>query len=904
MTAAGFEPVKGKIIADDKWHQASYMGEKAGKLSGTYSMKIVSDDFAIGTFFTRKDPDNKFKWHSKSDQKLSPEERKRIKKEIAAQQRHKEIEDEKRQLRISKRLTKVFEKLPKATDDHPYLVKKGVKAHGIRYRKKGNELIIPLRGADTKIWTIQRITPEGAKFLFAGGRKKSSYFPFASAKETLDKLILCEGYATGASIRESTGLPVFSAIDSGNLKPVLLSLKQKYPLARFIIGADNDAFTQNAKKEPWNVGIEKANEAAGAIGGAYVCFPDFSGMGDQEYKERRPTDFNDLASSVSREAVRDQITDFIKGIPARDEAAASDDTLSQSYVDQHAGGGDFIDGAEWERDYATEAANTDPLKGDFEMNFKILGYNQGVYYYFPFVGRQIVALTASAHTMNNLFRLDNLDNWMSKFGAGGDTSEKKMVMYATSALMNVAERRCVFKEEDRVRGCGAWTDEGRKILHCGDVLYVDGVETKFDQLKSEYTYIAASKLMRPAHEPLTNREAYALREICEAVTWENKLSGSLLAGWLVIAPVCGALGFRPHVYITGEAESGKSTVLNKIVKPVIGRISINLDGGTTEPAIRQMMEYDARPLVYDEAEKSPHMAAVLSLARAATDGKAIKKFGQGMMYARFCACFSAINPPVDKVSDESRIAFMVIKKNRRPTAMEEYNQLLDMIEKTITPDYANRMLARTMQNMDVLFENIKTFQKAARRVIKGARASEVIGTMLAGLYLLRGTDLVTLEAAEAWIRERDWTSHTIIDKETDPVRLLQYISGCILRLQGSGSTKDYSIGDLIVMAQSQDDADKLLRYNGIAVKGGRVHFAARSPSLEKMLKDTDWSTNPTRMLANMEGAETFKIMHFSTGVKTSGVSLPISIFTDKEYDRNDQTPQQLEIPDYMQEIPF
>ena len=579
-------------------------------------------------------------------------------------------------------------------------------------------------------------------------------------------------------------------------------------------------------------------------------------------------------------------------------------------VNQHHGGGDDIpppaepdDGMERDYDYEAMARNLDPLKGDFDMNYKVLGYNQGTYYYFPFKERQIVALTSSAHSLNSLFRLDGLDNWMNKFGAS-ETSEKKVTMYATNALMQLAKNRGVFKEEDSVRGCGAWLDAGRNVLHCGDVIYVDGVETRFDQLQSEFTYIAEKKLLRPA-EPLSNREAYALREICEAVTWENRLSGSLLAGWLVIAPVCGALGFRPHVYITGEAESGKSTVLDHIIKPVLGKLSINADGGTTEPAIRQMMGYDARPLVYDEAEKSIHMEGVLDLARKASTGGIVKKFGQGMMKVRFCACFSRHKPLLSiRQADESRIAFMVIKKNRRPTAMQEYNDLLALIEKTITPDYSNRMIARTLDNMGTLFANIKTFQKAARMVIGGARASQVIGTMLGGLFLLNSTKLVTLEEAKKWIEERDWTKHTIIDKETDPIRLLQYISSCILRLNNSEGVKDYSIGDLIVMADDGNSgADKLLRYNGIAVSDKRVSFASRSAAMEKMLKDTDWSNNPTRMLANIEGAEGFKIKYFSTGVKTSGVSIPLSVFMDKD-ERTAPVQIPLTIPDDGEEIPF
>lgn len=895
MRAQGFEP-KGAIIADDKWHQASAPGDAKNWYSGTYSMKIVSDDFAIGTFFSRRDQDVKHKWHSKTKgEKITPEEKKRRKKEIEDQQRKKEIEENKRYVRISDRLSRVVKSLPKATDDHPYLKRKGIGAEGLKLRTKGNELIMPLYGADGRIWTLQRITPTGRKFLFTGARKSGSYLPLASSKtDDLSLFAVTEGYATGKAVRDATRLPTIIAIDSGNLKAVLIALRSKYPNAKFIICADNDLFTfkkvpdgiekdkvsgDDPRWEEWrlrdmlqNPGLSSAHKAATAIGGAYVVHPVFDDL------KNKPTDFDDLRLAKGSDEVRAQIMAIVDQVPATSQGEGSGGDESQPALNQHPAAEPF------ERDYEAEILNTDLMEGDFGMNFKILGYNKGLYYYFPFRERQIVALTASAHTLPNLFRLDDLDNWMQQFGAGGDTSEKKVVMYANNALMNVAKGRGIFKEEDRVRGCGAWIDAGRKVLHCGNILYVDGYETKFDQLSSEYTYIAASKLMKPAINSLSDREAYALRKICEAVTWENKLSGSLLAGWLVIAAICGALDFRPHIYITGEAESGKSTVLNRIIKPVLGRMSINVDGGTTEPAIREIMDYDARPLVYDEAEKSNQMPSVIDLARKASTGSVVKKFGQKPFNARFCACFSAINPPVNKMADESRIAFMVIKKNRKPTAIEDFEKLIEMIEETLTPDYSARLIARTMENFDALFDNIKTFKKAARKVIRGARASEVIGTMLAGLYLLSSTKTITLEAAEEWIAEHDWTNHTAIDDDADPVRLLQYLSSSILRYAAPGyNAKEVSIGDLIVMAYSGDDtADKLLRYNGIAVKDGRVYIASRSQNLEKILRDTDWSMKWTRMLSNIDGAETFKIFYFGVAMKTSGVSLPINIFTDRE----------------------
>ena len=42
------------------------------------------------------------------------------------------------------------------------------------------------------------------------------------------KLIVCEGYATGASLHDATGEAVAVAFNSGNLEAVALDLRAKY----------------------------------------------------------------------------------------------------------------------------------------------------------------------------------------------------------------------------------------------------------------------------------------------------------------------------------------------------------------------------------------------------------------------------------------------------------------------------------------------------------------------------------------------------------------------------------------------------------------------------------------------------------------------------------------------------
>jgi hypothetical protein len=184
--------------------------------------------------------------------------------------------------------------------------------------------------------------------------------------------------------------------------------------------------------------------------------------------------------------------------------------------------------------------------------------------------------------------------------------------------------------------------------------------------------------------------------------------------------------------------------------------------------------------------------------------------------------------------------------------------------------------------MDSLLANIRTFQRASRKVLKAARASQQIGTMLAGLYLLGSTSKVSPEEAEKWIASHDWTDHTIIAQDGDPMRLVQTIAESLLRYGSNGA--ETSIGELISMVHIEHDsnADKMLRNYGIAVRDDTVCIASRSHNLAKVLRGTEWEIKWSRTLSDVPDARKEKCVYFAKGVKTSAVSLPIALFKGDE----------------------
>jgi len=157
--------------------------------------------------------------------------------------------------------------------EHPYLAAKGVKPHGCRVLR--NMLLVPFYSQDGELTTIQKILHDGTKLLLNGGEISGSCCPI-TGKE--DRIYICEGFATGATISELTGCKVLVACFSNNLLPVAIAARQKWPETKIIIAADNDHGTEG------NPGVKSAKAAAEAIG-AEVAIP-----------ECPPgTDFNDMA---------------------------------------------------------------------------------------------------------------------------------------------------------------------------------------------------------------------------------------------------------------------------------------------------------------------------------------------------------------------------------------------------------------------------------------------------------------------------------------------------------------------------------------------------------------------------------------------------------------------------------
>jgi len=214
-----------------------------------------------------------------NDRELTPAERQAFARRMDALKKQHDAEQRERQAETAIAAS-IRWAAAKPAQEHLYLSSKGVQAHGLRI--EADHLLIPLRDSTGMLKSLQTIAADGSKRFLPGGQVKGCYH--AIGKPAGTRLVICEGYATGATIHEDTGQAVAVAFNSGNLLPVAQALRAKYPGADMVIAADDDWQTEG------NPGLTAARKAAQEVG-ALLAIPDFTGL-DRGPKD---SDFNDVA---------------------------------------------------------------------------------------------------------------------------------------------------------------------------------------------------------------------------------------------------------------------------------------------------------------------------------------------------------------------------------------------------------------------------------------------------------------------------------------------------------------------------------------------------------------------------------------------------------------------------------
>ena len=306
-------------VMDGQLHRVPVKGDRGEDRSGAYKGHL--DGHPAGFIQNFKTGD-KVNWKASGRQvaALSSQDRAELAAEAARKLHERTQERERLYERTAEQVGAMWNAATPA-GAHPYLDAKGIGAHGLRQDRRGN-LLVPVQDVHGKLWSLQRISPDGSKQFKADGRVDGGHYVIGDPARP-GPLLIAEGFATAATVHELTGHTAVVAFNAGNLAKVAEAYRERFPDRAIYVAGDTD-HEREAEGKP-NVGRIKAEEAAAAISGRamFPVFPD--GV--------RGSDWNDLAQSLGRDNARSGLQAAIR---VADRLQAASEIAAARFIEPEA----------------------------------------------------------------------------------------------------------------------------------------------------------------------------------------------------------------------------------------------------------------------------------------------------------------------------------------------------------------------------------------------------------------------------------------------------------------------------------------------------------------------------------------------------------------------------------------
>ncbi len=263
MLSAGLEPPD-ELLLDGKIHRfksgTKGNGSHGGDKPGWYL--VFGDGVPAGRFGCWR-AGMEVTWRAEVGRKLTATEEMSHARRMAEAKALRDAELERKHEVASATVETIWTSAQTASPEHPYLARKGIGVHGARVTGDGR-LVVPLYGQDGTLATLQYISHDGGKLYHPGGQTGGKFWMVGSLDEP-GTLFVAEGFATAATIHETTNRPVVVAYSASNLVPVTGSLREMYGASQdIVIVADHDKS---------GVGQRYAEQASAKFGARMVMPP-------------------------------------------------------------------------------------------------------------------------------------------------------------------------------------------------------------------------------------------------------------------------------------------------------------------------------------------------------------------------------------------------------------------------------------------------------------------------------------------------------------------------------------------------------------------------------------------------------------------------------------------------------
>jgi len=600
----------------------------------------------------------------------------------------------------------------------------------------------------------------------------------------------------------------------------------------------------------WNGGAKKAKlvDWSALVGRTVVIYPDDDDPGRATSRELAARLQAGKCASVrvveplpEARKIKPQAADIVEALQVRSPQEMAEylrvgSELATDNHEQGNGGGASVSGGS----DAPPILRPDLSTGLDAIPFRILGTADDGLTYFLDRSERMQTFRLGSLTKTNLQLLAPLGWWIEHFrGSRGKLDVDEAIDWLIEASNGKAF------DIGSIRGRGCWRIAGASGT---TYLYHDGTTT-YGGPDPDRVYQRKTRLdLGLDGNPAVAETRARMWASASALSFETPADCARLLAWSVLAPFCGALPVRPAVFLTGQSGSGKSTVLQYVVKRMARGLYVT---NVTEAGIRQELQLDCLPVVVEEAESGEEesrmrMRNVFALMRQSfsDDSPRILKGttqGRSISYvARSMFLYAAIQPGYEREADANRIAVVDMRKPENNWA-----EIRAGLACAFTEESCAGVRAFTWAHLAEIIEQAERFSVAVHdRTGMDTRYSLMEGILWAAHWRVWKNAFPSDEQLAEWL-PTVYASKPVERAEDDSESMIQRLMDEVMPLFDA-PTKRYTVEHLLrTLARGYDTEDaaadlakyrKTLNQLGLYVDSkGQMCVAVRNHHLGRML---------------------------------------------------------------------
>lgn len=238
-------------------------------------------------------------------------------------------------------------------------------------------------------------------------------------------------------------------------------------------------------------------------------------------------------------------------------------------------------------------------------------------------------------------------------------------------------------DDEKILGIGVHQDNEKIVFNAGNHLIIENKKIDYNNYTGKNIYCRSKIILDLKGPAWAINDGLNLVKQLKTFSFERSIDYIVICGFIALAPFASILEIRPHIWLTSQKGTGKTTILRKIIVPAVGeKQALFKEALISEAYIRQKCSKDCRIVILDEfeahnKESLDKQRKILELIRSAYSGTGGGKgtpdhrpidFNFKLMF-----CLASINIRFDNDADRTRIVVCRLKPKNDKNFVKKIN---------------------------------------------------------------------------------------------------------------------------------------------------------------------------------------------------------------------------------------